>query len=197
MPFARLTANSSFQTTGVINRPNPTSGDILNAGLVYGSNGYSPNSGPALTFSSLSRICTTTKVRSAAGFSPLGGWSATQANLKPEVCWRFWRLRSAATAEDFLAYLAGRDGPSGLYGALSGRPDPTRLADSPDRPAKFFDRSRRAGPRVIWLHRFGERFADPKAGRPRAPPPLPTARRPPSPRGAIPDDASHARDVYV
>jgi hypothetical protein len=43
------------------------------------------------------------------------------------------------------------------------------------------------GRRVVWLHCFGERMADPAAGRPAAPPRLPPGRRPQVPQdGAIP-----------
>lgn len=42
---------------------------------------------------------------------------------------------------------------------------------------------------VIWLHTFGERYADPKADRPPGPPRLPKVRAPRIPKeGAIPDD---------
>jgi hypothetical protein len=48
---------------------------------------------------------------------------------------------------------------------------------------------------VIWLHTFGERFADPQAGRPPGPPQLPKERAPRIPKdGAIPDDPASMPD---
>jgi hypothetical protein len=52
------------------------------------------------------------------------------------------------------------------------------------------------GRRVIWLHSFGERMADPSQGRPAQPPRLDDARRPTIPKdGAIPDDPEHMPDA--
>ena len=51
------------------------------------------------------------------------------------------------------------------------------------------------GRRVIWLHTFGERFADPAAGREPGPPRLPPERRPRVPKeGAIPNSTEHMPD---
>ncbi len=51
------------------------------------------------------------------------------------------------------------------------------------------------GQRVIWLHTFGERFADATAGREAGPPRLPPERRPRVPKdGAIPTDADGMPD---
>jgi hypothetical protein len=51
------------------------------------------------------------------------------------------------------------------------------------------------GRRVIWLHTFGERYADPKADRRSGPPRLPKVRAPRIPKaGAIPDDADSMPD---
>ena len=51
------------------------------------------------------------------------------------------------------------------------------------------------GRRVVWLHTFGERFADPAAGRPLGAPRLPVGCRPQVPKGgAIPLDAAGMPD---
>ena len=53
--------------------------------------------------------------------------------------------------------------------------------------AKLFARAVKLGREVIWLHTYGERFADPEAGRPSGAPRLPADQRPMIPRGgAIP-----------
>jgi hypothetical protein len=55
--------------------------------------------------------------------------------------------------------------------------------------AKLFAEAVEIGRRVIWLHTFGERFADPRANRPAGPPRLPKERAPRIPKdGAIPAD---------
>lgn len=51
------------------------------------------------------------------------------------------------------------------------------------------------GRRVIWLHTFGERYVDAKAGRPAGPPRLPKGVAPRIPKdGAIPDDPDSMSD---
>src|SRR5207248_2025309 len=60
---------------------------------------------------------------------------------------------------------------------------------------KLFAKAVELGRRVIWLHTFGERFADPKADRPSGPPRLPKERAPRIPKdGAIPDDPNSMPD---
>jgi hypothetical protein len=60
---------------------------------------------------------------------------------------------------------------------------------------KLFAQGVELGRRVIWLHTFGERCADPKPGRWPGPPRLPKERAPRiSKEGAIPDDADSMPD---
>lgn len=59
-----------------------------------------------------------------------------------------------------------------------------------------FAEAAKLGRRVIWLHTFGERFADPKAERPAGPPRLPKERAPRIPKdGAIPSGPEAMPDV--
>jgi hypothetical protein len=61
--------------------------------------------------------------------------------------------------------------------------------------SQLFAQAVELGRRVIWLHTFGERFADAKADRPPGPPRLPKERAPFIPKdGAIPDDADAMPD---
>src|SRR5207237_3653787 len=61
--------------------------------------------------------------------------------------------------------------------------------------SKLFKKAVELGRRVVWLHTFGERFADPKAARPPGPPRLPKEQSPRIPKdGAIPDDADSMPD---
>lgn len=58
-----------------------------------------------------------------------------------------------------------------------------------------FTKAVELGRRVIWLHTFGERFADRKANRPPGPPRLPKDRIPRIPKNStIPDDADSMPD---
>jgi hypothetical protein len=49
--------------------------------------------------------------------------------------------------------------------------------------AALFDRAVALGREVIWLHTYGERFADPASGRPAAPPRMPKGQGPTIPVG--------------
>ena len=91
------------------------------------------------------------------------------------------------SAEDFLAYVA----------AVAAHPAFTaRFQDDLSTPglripitadAATFAEAAALGRTVIWLHTFGERFADPDHGRPAQPPRLPAGKRPHIPKdGAIP-----------
>lgn len=96
------------------------------------------------------------------------------------------RHDTLASAEDLFAYLA----------AILAHPGyTTRFADDLEQPGlrvpltadpDLFDAAARLGQRVIWLHTYGERFADPSEDRPPGAPRLPAERRP-KVRTAIPD----------
>lgn len=55
----------------------------------------------------------------------------------------------------------------------------------------LFDRAVCLGREVIWLHTYGERFADPSAGRPAAPPRMPKGQGPTIPVGGTIPGAPH------
>lgn len=96
---------------------------------------------------------------------------ATRSNLRPALLTRLTRdLGEPATAPDLLAYIAavaanpaytmrfqGDLVQPGLRIPLTGRADLYREAVD-------------LGRRVVWLHTYGDRFADPSAGRPAGPP---------------------------
>ena len=61
--------------------------------------------------------------------------------------------------------------------------------------ASLFAEAVEIGREMIWLHCFGERFADPIAGRPNGPPRMPEGERPVIPKdGAIPTDPDRFPD---
>jgi hypothetical protein len=105
------------------------------------------------------------------------------------------KFRTAVSAEDFVAYLAGV-AANPAYTARF-QPDLSRpgLRIPLTAKPKLFADAVGLGRRVIWLHTFGERFADKKLGRPPGPPRLPKEQAPRIPKdGAIPDDPDSMPD---
>jgi hypothetical protein len=116
--------------------------------------------------------------------------AATQPNLPPNLLdFLTQTYKTPVTAEDFLAYLAGVvANPAYTARFQADLVQPGLRIPLTSRPALFAE-AVKVGRRVIWLHTFGERFADAKANRPPGSPRLPKERAPRIPRdGAIPDD---------
>jgi hypothetical protein len=114
------------------------------------------------------------------------GLSNVVPNLLTHLAKRYQR---SVSAEDVVAYIA----------AVVAHPAfPDRFKTDLVQPglrvpitadAELFAKASALGREVIWLHTFGERFADPKLGRPTGPPRLPSAATPRVPAsGAIPQD---------
>lgn len=122
--------------------------------------------------------------------------AATEANLPPkllEVLARTYKF--AVTPEDFLAYLAAVAANPAYTARFQGDLVQPGLRIPVTARAKLFAEAVELGRRVIWLHTFGERYVDAKAGRPAGPPRLPKGRSPRIPKdGAIPDDADAMPD---
>lgn len=105
--------------------------------------------------------------------------------------WLLARLATVAgrpvTAEDIMAYLAAvlaHPAYTARFAKDLVRPG-LRVPLTADRV--LFDEAVALGRRVIWLHCYGERFADPTAGRPKGAPRLPKGQAPCVPaEGAIP-----------
>lgn len=99
------------------------------------------------------------------------------------------------TAEDFLAYLAAVAANPAYTARFQADLTQPGLRIPITAKPKLFAQAVDLGRRVIWLHTFGERFADPKGARPAGPPRLPKERAPRIPKdGAIPDDADSMPD---
>ena len=110
--------------------------------------------------------------------------SATVSNIKSGLInYLSTTYGKPVTAPDVMAYVA----------ALLAHPAFTaRFKEDLIRPglrvpvtadATLFDRAVALGREVIWLHTYGERFADPAAGRPAAPPRMPKGQGPTIPVG--------------
>ena len=159
--------------------------------------GFSPKSGPALTFTACIPDYDHYKGSFGGRVFPL--WrdaAATTPNLPPKLLeFLAKKYKFAVTAEDFLAYLAGvAANPAYTARFQADLAQPGLRIPMTARP-KLFAQAVELGRRVIWLHTFGERFVDPKADRPPGPPRLPKERAPRIPKdGAIPDDADSMPD---
>jgi hypothetical protein len=174
----------------LINQPNPTLWNAHSPRQVHltALERVSPSSGPAVTFTGL--------IPDLDHYHGRGGrvhplWrdkTAKQANIKPALLTHLAEIYGKSnTAEDVMAYLA----------AVMAHPDFTaRFQADLVRPGlhvpltadvTLFDEAVELGREVIWLHCYGERFADPSANRPKRAPRLPKANAPGIPTGgAIP-----------
>ncbi|MCR5857561.1 hypothetical protein LRS09_12620 [Mesorhizobium sp. J428] len=147
----------------------------------------SPTNGPSLSFTEL--------VPDLHHYNGRGGrvyplWSdaaATRPNIAPAMLALLADTLGEVSPEDVIAYIAGVM----AHPAFTKRFQPdlvqpglrVPLTADPD----LFAEAVALGREVIWLHTYGERFADPDAGRPQAPPRMAEGERPTIPaEGAIP-----------
>jgi len=158
----------------------------------------SPTNGPAVTFTALVPDLHHYKGSFGGRVFPL--WrdaNASDSNFRPKLL-PFLKAKYGATvtAEDLMAYI----------GAIAAHPAFTaRFQDDLSTPGlripmtadqNTFADAVALGRKVIWLHTFGERMADPAEGRPARPPRLPSEKAPYIPSaGAIPDDPNAVPDL--
>ncbi|WP_246206971.1 type ISP restriction/modification enzyme [Methylocystis heyeri] len=145
----------------------------------------SPVSGPALSFAAI--VPDQDHYKGSFGGRVFPLWrdaAATVPNIRPELILHFATAYGFQVgAEDVMAYIA----------ALLAHPAFTRRFQSDlIRPglrvpltadAALFSEAVKLGKEVVWLHCYGERFSDPKAGRPAGPPRLPKGEGPVIPAG--------------
>jgi hypothetical protein len=146
-------------------------------------------SGPALSFSEL--VPDQHHYKGSFGGRVFPLWrdaEASEPNVRPALLERLALAYGApASPEDVMAYIA----------ALLAHPGfTTRFASDLKRPglrvpltadAALFEEAAALGREVIWLHCYGERFADTAAGRPPGPPRMAKGQGPTIPaEGAIP-----------
>jgi hypothetical protein len=121
---------------------------------------------------------------------------ATRANISPALLIALsGLLNQQVDAEDVLSYIAGVAGHGGFVSRFADELATPGLRIPFTADAALFEEAIALGSRVVWFHTFGERFADPAAGREPGPPRLPPERRPRVPKdGAIPTDAENMPD---
>ena len=172
----------------VINDVRPLLWDAYSPRQIYltAPDDVSPKNGPALTFSE--------SIPDLHHYHGRGGrvhplWSdaaAKQPNIPPKLLGLIADVIGPVSAEDVMAYLAGVM----AHPAFTARFQPDlkqpglRVPLTAD-PALFAE-AVAIGREVIWLHTYGERLADPAAGRPKGPPKMPVAAPTIPAGGAIP-----------
>lgn len=174
----------------LINRPNPGLWDDYSSRQVFltAPEDRTPTAGPAVTFSALIPDLHHYNGRGGRVFPLWRDAKASESNVKPTLLAHLTKTYGKAVhAEDMMACLA----------AVMAHPAFTaRFAPDLVRPglrvpltadAALFDEAVALGREIVWLHCYGERFADPAAGRPSAAPRLPKGQGPVIPAdGAIP-----------
>ena len=151
----------------------------------------SPTDGPALTFAAYVPDLDHYKGSFGGRVFPL--WSdaaATKPNVLPSLLSALTtRYGKPVSAEDVVAWIAAIAAHPGYIERFRRDLSTPGLRIPFSADAKRFFEGAALGRRVIWLHTFGERMADPAADRPVGAPRLPAGERPQVPKGgAIPDD---------
>ena len=175
----------------LLNQPNPTLWLWHSTQQIYltALMAHSPTGGPAISFTGLIPDLHHYKGSFGGRAFPLWGNAAgTAPNLRSAALAHLESVFGVAvSAEDLFAYIAAVGAHPGYTSRFA--PDLVqpglRIPLTAD-PALFAEAAA-LGREVIWLHTFGERFADPQEGRPASAPRLPDGERPYIPEGgAIP-----------
>jgi hypothetical protein len=156
-----------------------------------------PTSGPAVTFAGLLPDHDHYKGSFAGRVFPL--WrdsAATEANIKPALLAYLASRYVQVKAEDVMAYLAAVMAHPAFTARFKADLVRPGLHVPLTADAKLFAEAVALGSEVIWLHCYGERFADPANGRPKQAPRLPKETGPSIPKaGAIPSSPEPLPDV--
>ena len=156
-----------------------------------------PGPGPATTFTGLVPDKHHFKGSFGGRIFPLWADAAcVRPNLRSLVLTHLTGAYGATVeAEDLLAYIAAVTAHPGYVQRFDQDLAMPGLRIPLTADATTFADAVALGRRVVWLHTFGERFADPAAGRPAGAPRLQGARRPQVPKGgAIPLDTAGMPD---
>ena len=156
-----------------------------------------PSSGPALSVTAPIPDLDHYNGRGGRVFPLWANAEATRPNLHPALLAHVSTIYGRpVSAEDLFAYIAAVAAhPAYIESFRKDLATPGLRIPLTADAATFADATA-LGRRVVWLHSFGERFADATAGRPPGPPRLPPGRQPKVPvGGAIPSDAAGMPDV--
>ena len=181
MAFRSFDRQQLIADKRVINRPNPSLWYVRGDNQVYltALHRTIPESGPAITFSGLVPDLDHYHRRGGRAFPLWRDPEASSPNIAPGLIEFIGGFHDGTTsARDFFAYVAAIAGsPAYTESLLTGLKTPgLRIPLTRDRA--LYEEATRIGSEVIWLHTFGERFADDSESRPRRPPELEPSRRP-------------------
>ena len=179
----------------VINQPNPTLWENHSKHQIHMTalQAHALTKGPAVTFSAAIPDLHHYNGRGGRVFPLWADRQQLTPNLKTGLLREVAEaLGATVSAPDLMAYFA----------AIAAHPAYTdRFRSDLVQPglrfpltadASLFAQAIEIGREIIWLHCFGERFADPSAGRPNGAPRMPEDKRPIIPKtGAIPSNLDH------
>ena len=183
----------------VINRPNPTLWETFSNKQVFltALHRSSPGSGPGVTFAA--SVCDLDHYKGSFGGRVYPLWADNQAatsNVKGAFldCLAE-QLGTPVGGQQVMAYLAAVMAHPGYTRRFQDDLVQPGLRLPLTRDAGLFEEAVALGEAVIWLHTFGERYADPSNGRPAGAPRMPKGEGPLIPRdGAIPSDPERMPD---
>lgn len=178
----------------LINQPNPRLWEIRSPKQLFltAFTEVSPKSGPALTISGLIPDLHHYKGSFGGRVYPL--W-ADATSSTPNLSTGLIELLSTrygktVNAEEFFAYIAALLAHPAYTARFQADLSTPGLRVPITADLATFEEVAALGRRVVWLHTFGERMTDAKAGRPPGPPRAPDAVRPVMPKqGMIPPNA--------
>lgn len=186
----------------LINRANPTLWAARHDGQIFMTAlaGSAPKNGPSVTL--CAEIPDMDHYKGSFGgrvFPMTLDDKGKQSNIKSALTAFLTDVYGrTVTGEEVFAYIAALLAGSSFveYFKQDLRTPGLRVPLTAD-PALFFETAE-IGKRVIWLHTFGERMADSKAGRPRASPRLSASSRPKIPAGGEiqPSGAAFPQDMH-
>ncbi len=176
----------------LINRPNPRlwSGYSERQLFVTAPEDRSIESGPAISLAGLMPDLHHYNGRGGRVYPLWADPGATASNIRPELLRLLARrLGRPVPAEDVFAYIAGVMAHPAFTARFRDDLKTPGLRLPLTAETDLFDEAVGLGREVVWLHTYGERFADAEAGRPSGPPRLAPDRRPTIPTtGRIPSD---------
>ena len=182
----------------IINRPNPTLWENHSSQQVYltALQAHSPTSGPAVTFSTAIPDLDHHHGRGGRIFPLWADRRAQEPNLKTSLLREMGEaLGVTVSVPDLMAYFAAVAAHPAYTARFRSALVQPGLRFPMTADPSLFAEAVEIGREVIWLHCFGERFADPDAGRPNGAPRMPAGERPVIPKdGAIPTDPERFPD---
>ncbi|CAN5858007.1 hypothetical protein BH23GEM5_BH23GEM5_16730 [soil metagenome] len=159
----------------LINQPNPELWESLSVRQVYltAPSDRSPSAGPALTFTGLIPDLHHYSGRGGRIFPLWRDHDATAPNISPSLLtYLSQRYETPVSPEDWLAYSAGVAAHPAFTARFQSDLAQPGLRIPLTADGNIFATAAELGRTVIWLHTFGDRFADSSRSRPSGPPRL-------------------------